>query len=741
MPHKMKNIDKALHKSSFPVTGMMCAVCAGTVQSTLASQPGVDSADVNFATQEATVVWNPEQTSAETLAGAVRAAGYDMIVESDLARATELKDEEEARSYSRMKWKTILAWALTIPLATLCMIHIHFPGEAWVYMAMTIVVLAVCGKDFYIRGWHSLLIGRPSMDTLVALSTAVSFLFSAFNTIFPSYFESHGISADLYYEGAAMIIAFVLTGKLMEARSRRNTGAALRALMELQPSEALLVLPDGTTKLVDIGSIRAGDTVCVRPGERIPVDGTVEKGTTSIDESMLTGESEKVEKSVGAHVTAGTVNGLGTIDIRALKVGADTELARIIRSVHDAQGSKAPVQRMVDRVSAIFVPAVILISILTFCLWYFTGPGHLPQALVTSISVLVIACPCALGLATPTAIMAGIGAGARTGILIKDATALELLAKVNTVVFDKTGTLTRGEPRVTAVVGTGGERALYGAELKSTHPLAEAICKWMKEKGVVPVSPETFDYIPGKGMEFTSGGEKYRAGSADLASTGSQELRESVESWLAEGRGVVVLEKEGAAIMAFSVSDTLRPEAASTVEKLEKAGIQTILLTGDRRATAEAIARQAGIKDVKAETLPSDKYDFIRKLREEGRKVAMIGDGINDAEALAEADVSVAMGGGSDIAIEVAQLTLVSGNPAALPQAIHLSEATIRIISENLFWAFIYNAIGIPLAAGALYWAGFLLTPMFASAAMALSSVCVVTNSLRLTRFGKTKKK
>ncbi|MBD5172588.1 MAG: copper-translocating P-type ATPase [Bacteroidales bacterium] len=721
-------------RGSFPVTGMMCAVCAGTVQSTLQSQQGVESADVNFATQEATILWNPEQTSPEQLAEAVRTAGYDMIVASDLAEATTLKDEEEARAWKRMKWKTVLAWTLTIPLATLCMIHIHFPGEAWVYMVMTAIVMGVCGRDFYVRGWQSLRHRRPSMDTLVALSTGVSFLFSAFNTIRPVYFERHGINADLYYEGAAMIIAFVLTGKLMETRSRRNTGAALRALMGLQPREALLVLPDGSVRTVDIDSLRPGDIVAVRPGERVPVDGTVVKGSTSIDESMLTGESEKVEKMPGAHVTAGTVNGLGTIDIRARKVGADTELARIIRSVHEAQGSKAPVQRLVDKVSAVFVPTVIAISILTFCIWYFSGPGHLPQALVTSISVLVIACPCALGLATPTAIMAGIGAGARRGILIKDATALELLARVDTVVFDKTGTLTKGEPRVTGVVGEGCERELYGAELKSTHPLAEALCYYFKEKGVEAISPEEFHYIPGKGMEFRTGGTLYRAGSAELASTGNEELREAVAARLSQGEGVVVVERDGRAVMAFSVADTLRPDSAETVKTLEGMGIETILLTGDRRATAEAIARKAGIDKVEAETLPADKYHFIRRLREEGRKVAMIGDGINDAEALAEADVSVAMGGGSDIAMEVAQLTLVGARPSSLPDAIRLSGATLRIIRENLFWAFIYNAIGIPLAAGALYGVGFLLTPMFASAAMALSSVCVVTNSLRLTK-------
>ena len=445
----MENKKLMIEKATFPVTGMMCAVCAGTVQKTVGELTGVRAAEVNFATSSVTVEWDSGVMSPAMIAEAVRKAGYDMIVAGDEAEAVEEKERQEAVAYRSLKMKVIIAWVLTLPVAVLCMTHIHFPGEAWWYMAATLIVMTVCGRGFYVRGFRSLIKGRPTMDTLVALSTAVSFLFSFFNTLWPEFLEGRGVRADLYYEGAAMIIAFVLTGKLMEGRSRRNTGAALRALMGMQPSEALRIGRDGKIETVKISHIVPGDLLRVRPGERIPVDGRVEEGVTSVDESMLTGEPAKVEKQKGDKVSSGTVNGLGSVTIRADKVGADTELSRIIRSVREAQGSKAPVQKLVDRISAVFVPTVIALAILTFVVWSAFGSEYLPQALVASVSVLVIACPCALGLATPTAIMVGIGKGARKGILVKDATALELLSKVNTLLLDKTGTVTEGHPRVT----------------------------------------------------------------------------------------------------------------------------------------------------------------------------------------------------------------------------------------------------------------------------------------------------
>lgn len=717
----MANKKLITEHAVFPVTGMMCAVCAGTVTKAASETEGVEKADANFATGTLDVTWNPRQTSPEKIAEAVRSAGYGLITEPDEERRVEEREKAEALAYRRMKIKTITAWALTIPMSVLCMGHFHFPGEAWVYMAMTLVVMFACGRGFYTRGFATLRHGAPTMDTLVAISTLASFGFSVFNTLRPGYFEAEGIGSDLYYEGAAMIITFVLTGKLMEARSRRHTGAALRALMGLQPSEAML-LADGKTRTVRIAELQPGDQVVVRPGERVPVDGKVTDGMSAVDESMLTGEPVQIEKKAGDRVTAGTMNGNGTLTVEALKVGNATELARIIRSVRDAQGSKAPVQRIVDKVSAIFVPTVIALSALTFLIWICIGREYMPQAFVCAVSVLVIACPCALGLATPTAVMVGIGRGASKGILVKDATALELLDKIDVLVLDKTGTVTEGHPEVTessysaSLTEEARQRvmsAVYGAELKSTHPLAEAICRHMKEAGVEAVMPESFNYIPGKGMTFITDGHHYRIGGGTAA-------------------GTIVAETDGHAVATFTIRDRIQPGAADTISALHRRGIKTVLLTGDRRATAEKVARETGIGTVMAEAMPGDKFAYVKKLREEGHTVAMAGDGINDAEALAEADVSVAMGGGSDIAIETAQLTLVNGRLSSLPDAIKLSSRTIKIIRENLFWAFIYNVVGIPLAAGALYGAGFLLTPIFASAAMALSSVCVVTNSLRI---------
>ena len=737
----MENKKFMIEKAIFPVTGMMCAVCAGTVQKTVGELPGVRAAEVNFATSSVTVEWDSGVMSPAIIAEAVRKAGYDMIVAGDEAEAVEEKERQEAAEYRSMKRKVIIAWVLTLPVAVLCMTHIHFPGEAWWYMAATLIVMTVCGSGFYVRGFRSLIKGRPTMDTLVALSTAVSFLFSFFNTLWPEFLEGRGVRADLYYEGAAMIIAFVLTGKLMEGRSRRNTGAALRALMGMQPPEALRIGRDGKIETVKISHIVPGDLLRVRPGERIPVDGRVEEGVTSVDESMLTGEPAKVEKQKGDKVSSGTVNGLGSVTIRADKVGADTELSRIIRSVREAQGSKAPVQKLVDRISAVFVPTVIALAILTFVVWSAFGSEYLPQALVASVSVLVIACPCALGLATPTAIMLGIGKGARKGILVKDATALELLSKVNTLLLDKTGTVTEGHPRVTDTFfapgygeGEGRERLcalLYGAEIDSTHPLAEALSLYFRQEGIVPVRPGHTDYIPGKGMKFEADGKSWFIGSADIAKADGEFVSKAAE-WQDNGLGVVAASCDGSPVALFCVEDRIQPGVAEAIRSMKDKGIEVAMITGDKRSAAGNMAARAGISEVYAEMMPSGKLEVVRELRSRGRVVAMAGDGINDAEALAEADVSVAMGTGSDIAIDVAQLTLVGGRLSMLPEAMALSARTVRIIRENLFWAFIYNIIGIPIAAGVLFPFGIMLTPMIASAAMALSSVCVVGNSLRI---------
>lgn len=728
----------------FPVVGMMCAVCANTVAKTVEAMPGVEKSEVNYAAGTLSVTWEPAVTDPEAMARAIDKAGYALIVENDQEKADQATRRRETKEFHTLTLQMIVAWALTIPLAVLCMTHVRFPGANWLYMLMALGVMVFCGRGFYRRGLKAIAAKAPSMDTLVALSTIVSFLFSLFNTIWPEYLTRKGMSPDLYYEGAAMIIAFVLTGKYMEARSKRHTGDALRALMGLQPTEAILLDSDGTSKPVPIADIRPDDLLLVRPGERIPVDGTVTEGTAAVDESMLSGEPIPVEKTKGSEVTAGTLCSNGSLTVRARRVGAATELARIIASVRRAQSSKAPVQRVVDKVSSIFVPTVILLAIITFCVWMIIGTQYLPQALVTSISVLVIACPCALGLATPTAIMVGIGRGASNGILIKDAAALEQLSKIDTVIFDKTGTLTTGHPEVSDVFFATGlapedqatlKRALYGAEARSTHPLAEAICTYLDREGIARMVPEEFRYTPGRGISCASGGVLYEIGSPIMAETSDNlELRMHIADMEREGLSIVVVNREDKLACVMGIRDSLRPGVADMITRLKTDGITPILLTGDRRAAALTVANAVGIDQVIAEVVPEQKLEEVKRLQSEGHRVAMCGDGINDAEALAKADVSIALGGGSDIAIETAQLTLASGDISRLPMALNLSRQTLRVIHQNLFWAFIYNTIGIPLAAGVLYPVGWLLNPMYASAAMALSSVCVVTNSLRLNK-------
>lgn len=732
-------------KGVYPITGMMCAVCSNTVEKTAGEQPGVVSAEVNFANASLSITWNPKETNPEKIAEAIRKAGYDMIIEDSEQKAVEEQENHDEREFKQMKRRTILAWVLTIPLSALCMLHVHFPGAPWVYMFLTLSVMVFCGIGFYRRGFRALISGAPSMDSLVALSTSVSFLFSLFNTIFPEYMISKGLNADLYYEGAAMIIAFVLTGKLMETRSRHNTGVALKALMGLQPTEAMLIGKDGEKRIVNISEIRQGDLIAVRPGEKIPADGVVTEGVSGVDESMLTGEPVKAEKKPGDKVTAGTINGLGNFTMRATEVGAETELSRIISAVREAQGSKAPVQRIVDKISRIFVPTVMTLSILTFIIWWIIGREYISIGIVAAISVLVIACPCALGLATPTAMMVGIGRGARNGILVKDAAALERLAKVDLLAIDKTGTITEGHPKVTSFISNPRLSksevdkllsVVMGAEMNSIHPLSEAITEYISQKGITPIEPDSFEYIPGIGINCSFKGVDYKIGAVDFTATeiGINIIKE-VENWMyVDGAGVVAVYSKKIPLLLFKVEDTLRPDAVDTITRLKQLGIETILLTGDNMTTARYIADKAGIQRIQPEMLPADKQEFVTEMKKEGKIVAMAGDGINDTQALAEADVAIAMGSGSDIAIETAQLTITGGKLSALPTAISLARNTLKIIHENLFWAFIYNVIGIPLAAGALFSLGFMLNPMFASAAMALSSVCVVTNSLRLNK-------
>lgn len=606
----------------------------------------------------------------------------------------------------------------------------HSPSQilTWILLALTLPVL-YWGRSFYVSGWKAVKRGRANMDTLVMLSTAVSFLFSLFSTIYPYFWLSLGLVPHVYYEAVAMIIAFVLSGKLLEARAKQSTSASIRSLMGLQPKTARLVGKDGEEKDVPIAMLRPGDTVSVRPGEKIPVDGTVLEGGSYVDESMISGESEAVKKQAGDRVLAGTLNQRGAFLLNVQASGADTVLARMVRMVQEAQGSKAPVQGVVDKVSSVFVPVVILLSILTFVIWIsVAGWNMFPYALLTAVSVLVIACPCALGLATPTALTVGIGKAAQQHILIKDAFALENMCRVNAIVLDKTGTLTEGTPKVVGEkLYSGFEEyvsVLLAAEMRSEHPLAVSLSEYLRQKGVKPVEISAFESITGKGVMCEYRGEKFWIGSKALAEENVGVLLPDLFS--------IYFGKGDSLVAAFEVKDALKENSKEAVRQLESYGVEVCMLTGDKESAASEIARQAGITHYEWGVLPDDKERFVLDLQRRGKCVAMVGDGINDSPALARADVSVAMGKGTDVAMDIAMVTLMNSDLALLPRAIKLSRKTVRIIRENLFWAFGYNVVCIPIAAGVLYPVGILLSPMWASAAMAFSSVSVILNSLRL---------
>ena len=580
------------------------------------------------------------------------------------------------------------------------------------------------------------------MDTLVALSTSIAFLFSLFNTLCPGFWLGKGLEPHVYYEASGVIIAFVLLGKLMEERAKNSTSSAIKGLMGLQPKTARLVT-DGREEEVPISNLQVGNVVSVRPGEKIPVDGTLLQGSSSVDESMLSGEPIPVEKNAGDRVLAGTINQKGAFTMEATSVGGTTVLAQIVQMVQSAQGSKAPVQRIVDKISGIFVPVVVLLSFLTFVCWLVIGgESYFSYALLSAVSVLVIACPCALGLATPTALMVGMGKGAEQHILIKDAFALENLCKVNTVVLDKTGTLTEGVPVVTDSYWISDDNiryldVLYTAEQKSEHPLASAILCWLEESGAKVCEAENFESLTGRGVRIQVEGVTYWVGSQgllDIFQAGIPEkVRKQIGQWQEDGQSVVFYGQETRLLAVLAISDRIKPTSAEAVKELKKQGIEVHLLTGDGVRTAERVAATLDIGYYKAEVMPNDKEEYIISLQQQGKKVAMVGDGINDSQALARADVSIAMGKGTDIAMDVAMVTLITSDLLLLPSAIRLSKQTVRLIYQNLFWAFIYNVIGIPLAAGVLFPInGLLLNPMLASAAMAFSSVSVVLNSLRL---------
>lgn len=729
-----------LHKDTFPVTGMSCAACAARVEKTLRKQPGVDSADVNYAAANVTVVYDGETTTPGQLRQAVLKAGYDMPVEEELARQAS---ERAAERFRRLKLRTALAIVFSVPVVVLSMWFMDWRFTPWISCVLSAVVLFGFGRMFFINAFRQLRHGSANMDTLVALSTGVAFMFSLANMLMPGFWLNYGIQPHVYFEAASVIIAFIMLGRCMEAKAKERTADAVKKLMGLSPKMVNRVTADGSVEQIPVQAVEVGDIIKVLPGERIAADGVVTSGSSYVDESMLTGEPLAVGKSDGCNVYAGTVNTGGSFLFRASQIGADTLLSRIIVMVQDAQGSKPPVQRIVDKVAAVFVPVIIAIAFVAFLIWLLAMPGSgVVYGLLAFVTVLVIACPCALGLATPTAIMVGIGKGASSGILVKDAVSLETARNINAVVLDKTGTLTKGQPSVTAsrwLDGTDVTRlsAVFGAlESMSEHPLAKSVADSLATTEEISVSD--FCNHPGKGVSGISDGKAFLAGNRALMDEFEVEVPEDLILWAekmaSEANTVVWLAADGVAVGVLAVSDALKPTSADAVERLKKMGIKVYMLTGDNIHTAKAVTRQlSGLTGVKADVLPQGKVEFIEALKQQGLRVAMVGDGINDSAALAAADLGIAMGTGSDIAMDVAQMTIISSDLTKVPQALRLSKMTVRTIHQNLFWAFIYNMIGVPVAAGVLYpMFGFLLNPMLAGAAMAFSSVSVVLNSLLL---------
>ncbi len=734
---------KEIHtKETFQVLGMSCAVCALNVETTLGAQEGVYEAKVNFAGSTVLVDYNPRVITPVELQKAVESAGYELVVEN--TEDTDQADRLQREEFLALKRKTIGAIVLAVPVFVIGMFFMHMPYGNWIMLAFTIPVMAFFGRDFFVHAYMQLKHGRANMDTLVAVSTGVAFLFSLFNTIWPEYWTSRGLEAHVYYEAAAVIIALILLGRLLEAKAKFSTSTAIKKLMGLQPKTVTKILADGSEEEVPIREVVVGDVLVVNPGEKIPVDGEVTEGSSFVDESMITGESIPVEKVKGQPVYAGTINEKGSFRFRADKVGGETVLANIIRMVQEAQGSKAPVQKLVDRIAGIFVPVVMGIAVITFIVWMLIGGDFaFTHALLTSITVLVIACPCALGLATPTAIMVGIGKGAEHNILIKDAESLELMYRVNAIVLDKTGTITEGKPVVTDIHWTPGaederyQSILLEIERRSEHPLADAVVQKFKERVVNEILVSDFENQTGKGVTAKVGDKVYLVGNRALLEVNHVVLDDDNEKlavrWEGDGKTVVFFAGEGRVLALVAVADKIKESSRQAVATLHEKGIDVYMLTGDNALTARAVADQVGIRHFKAEVMPGEKANFVEALQHEGKVVAMVGDGINDSQALAQADVSIAMGKGSDIAMDVAKVTLITSDLNVIPRAIVLSRQTVRAIRQNLFWAFIYNIIGIPLAAGVLYGInGFLLNPMIAAAAMAFSSVSVVTNSLRI---------
>lgn len=804
---------------------MSCASCAARIDRALSQADGVAEASVNFASGRVSVAYDPTVTTPERLRDAVYRAGYDLLIRDD-TQSADAVEREHTRRLTTLRQRTVWAVILALPVAVIGMFFMGMPYAGLVMCALSAPVVFWLGRGFYVNAWRQLRHGSVTMDTLVALSTGVAWFFSLFNLLFPQFWLARGIEPHVYFEASAVIVAFILLGRYLEERAKGNASSAIRQLMGLRPRTVTLSAADGGEHTVPIEAVRPDDLIVVRPGERIPVDGTVTDGDSYIDESMLSGEPLPVSKSAGAPVFAGTVNQRGSLRFRAEKVGQDTLLSQIIRMVQEAQGSKAPVQRLVDRIASVFVPAIIAIALLSFGAWtLFGGADGLTRGLLALVTVLIIACPCALGLATPTAIMVGIGKGAETGILIRNAESLETARRVDTVVLDKTGTVTEGRPAVSSLVWAsdvpdGSDAAFAALERRSEHPLADAVVRYFEgaqsgetlsplhgeihslpdepsdrplaeigsrkagadnpypdksrfsetetasrilgetsSRRSAPVTPsvgsarmgsrnsaemqppkvDAFESHTGAGVSGRVEGKSCYAGNRHLLAEHGipipPELEREAARMMAQAQTLVWFASEGRALAVAGITDRIKPSSADAVAALRAADLEVWMLTGDHEASARAVARVAGIEHYRAGVLPQEKAAFVKELQLRGRRVAMVGDGINDSAALAQSDLGIAMGGGSDIAMETAGMTIVSSDLMRVPEALRLSTLTVRTIRQNLFWAFVYNLVGVPIAAGVLYpVCGFLLNPMIAGAAMAFSSVSVVTNSLRLKR-------
>lgn len=735
-------MESKIVTKTFPVLNLSCASCAARTENILKSQEGVESASVNFATLNATIKYNPSVTSPEALQHAVQDGGYDMIVE-EADNTVETLEEIRSEKTSSLKNRSIWAIILSLPIVVISMFFMNMSYANEIMWLLSTPVIFWLGRDFFRNAWMQAKHRSATMDTLVALSTSIAYLFSVFNTLYPQFWIERNVEPHVYFEAGSVIIAFILLGRLLEDRAKSNTSSSIKKLIGLQPKTVTIVNDDGEYTDVAITKVEIGNIVLVKPGEKIAVDGSVTEGSSFVDESMLSGEPIPVEKKSGDKVFAGTINQKGSFRFRAEKIGSETILAQIIKMVQDAQGSKAPVQKLVDKIAGIFVPVVISIAVLAFILWVILDPANgFSHGLLALVTVLIIACPCALGLATPTAIMVGIGKGAEKGILIKDAESLEIAKKTDAVVLDKTGTITEGRPQVTDILWNNNDNnkasVFMSLERQSEHPLAEAVVKYINQSGYNNYdSVDKFESLTGKGVKGYVDGQLFFAGNEKLLSENGilidSDLKQKSEQLSQEAKTVIWFADADRALAVIAITDKVKESSKEAVRQLQAAGIKVYMLTGDIESTAKAIAANVGVDQYQAGVQPLLKAEFVKQLQVKGKTVAMVGDGINDSAALAQADISIAMGKGSDIAIDVAKITIISSDLTKIPEAIKLSKQTVSTIRQNLFWAFIYNIIGIPIAAGLLYPInGFLLNPMIAGAAMALSSVSVVTNSLML---------